>query len=495
VIRMAGIFGGVNLTENKPPEYLATEMSSRLGHGEDWFRAKCLCHPPGFHGVVDFKSRLESSWALSNGKMLSLYEEGGLNFTKHLNGSFVTSIYDEDKRKIIVVNDRYGSKNLFYTISKDGLFYSSEIKAILAQPSIKPKLTPEAVAEFFTFSYLLGNKTFFQAIELLPPASILSYDCKQGIIQIENYWDFEFHQNREPKALEIYLAEFDSVMEKAVEIRMTDKDKMGIFLSGGLDSRLMAGFAKRVADKKGKELVSFTFGTKKGWQEKIARQVADRLGIENEFYEIPADMVANYAEEVVYKGDGQIRVRDAHFISLLSKVRTQVDTVLVGLFCSELFGEHFPQGILGVPSKEELADYLFNRERYEQVAQHIPKMFSTELPIDLEKVRVNFIDTVMEIPFDSPGEIANYWELRQRDRRYIIPLSNYMSWYLDTRLPYSDNEVVDFALRLPLELRFKKAFIHKALRNIFPNLACIHWEKSGVQRLRALAENWLQRIR
>ena len=58
---MAGIFGGLNLAGKKPPEHLATDMSGYLEHEEDWFGAKYLCHPLGFHGVVDFKSRLESS--------------------------------------------------------------------------------------------------------------------------------------------------------------------------------------------------------------------------------------------------------------------------------------------------------------------------------------------------------------------------------------------------------------------------------------------------
>lgn len=502
---MPGIFGGVNSTTNKPSEDLATNMSSRLEHGEDWFGARWLLYSLGFHGVTDFKSRLVKDIAASQTKnaviygdiyswgdlkisnehqvetILSLYEKQGLDFLKHLNGSFVISIYDGEKDKVMIVNDRYGSKNLFYTINKDGLLYSSEIKAILAEPSIKPKLNPKAVTEFFIFSYVLGNKTLFEGIELLPPASILLYDCKEHKVQIDTYLDFELNRDKEPKSLETYLKEFESLMEKAMERRMADKDKLGIFLSGGLDSRLMTGFAKRVADKRGKELVTFTFGTKGGWQEKIAKQVAEKLDIDNRFYEIPPDFIANYAEEVVYKGDGHIRIRDAHFVSVLSKVRSEVDTILVGFFCSELFGEVLSADILQVSTKDELVDYLFNKYRIKQTAKHVPEIFSLDLRSDLEEAaRTHFIETVEEIPFESYDEIADCWELRQRDRRYIIPLSNYMNWYLDTRVPYLDNEVAAFAVNLPAELRFEKRFIHKALKHIFPNLAKIPWEKSGV---------------
>ncbi|KKN16845.1 hypothetical protein LCGC14_0971800 [marine sediment metagenome] len=74
---------------------------------------------------------------------------------------------------------------------------------------------------------------------------------------------------------------------------MESKEKIGIFLSGGLDSRLIAGFASKIAKKNDKELISFTFGTKGGRQEKIAKRIAKILNIENIFYEIPVDSIAN----------------------------------------------------------------------------------------------------------------------------------------------------------------------------------------------------------
>lgn len=502
---MPGIFGILTPTINTIPETLADEMPGRLQHGENWFTAKCLRHQSGFHGVVDFEHRLEDSYASTNDKslviygdvyscdkygtlmlskaeaLLYLYENDGPSFISQLNGSFVISILDEQKDELIVANDRLGSKELFYIKDQDGLRYSSEIKALLVEPSIKPKLNSEAVAEFFTFSHLLDSKTLFQGVELLPPASILRYDCGTSQLQIETYWDFEFDRDEEPENIETYLEEFESLMEKAVGRRMEDKSKIGIFLSGGLDSRLMAGFAKRTADKTNKKLISFTFGTRGGWQEKIAAQVASALQIENRFYEIPSDSIAKYAEEIVYKGDGHIRIRDAHFISLLRKVRSEVDTVLVGLFCSELFGEELFETILGVSTKDELIDYLFNFYRIKQIAEHIPGLFATTFGTDLEKrARANFTNILEVISLRSYSEMADYYELRQRDRRYIIPISNYMSWYLDTRLPYLDNEVVDFAVNLPVELRFGKGLIHKASRHIFANIAHIPWEKSGV---------------
>lgn len=505
VLGMPGIYGIWNLSGDKPLGYLASVMSNRMEHGEDWFRAECLNYSLGFHGVVDFKSRLVKDFIGLQDKgvviygdvyswgdlelsiqhqaenTLSLYEKNGCDFLKRLNGSFVISLYDEEKNKLFIASDRYGSKNLFYIIDSSRLIYSSEIKAILAEPSINFRLNPEAVAEIFTFMYMLGNKTLFDGINLLPPASILTYDFKRRNIQVETYWDLEFHHDKEPQKLETCLKEFDSLMEKAVERRISGKNKIGLFLSGGVDSRLMAGFTQRVADKEGKELISFTFGTKGGRQEKIGRQVADRLGIDNKFYEIPADMVAKYAEEVVYKGDGQIPIRDATFISSLDKVKSECEYVMVGAGCDTFFGAHLPEGILRISSKDELAGYLFNKYMVRQIAAHMPAIFSVELPIYLkERVKENFTNTIKEIPFNSCDDIAHYWDIRQRARRYILPLPNYIEWYINVTDPFLDNEVIDFALNLPLELKFNKKFIYLACESIFPRLADIPLEHTGV---------------
>jgi len=505
---MPGIFGCKSRGRSKLPRGLVEDMEESMKH-ESWYQSSIFYRGSSFLGVVGLDTVFKNDQLIEerNGNIcvvignvynkrelghttadifLSLYKcaraHSILDYMRQLNGSFAFAIYDENKGKMIIGNDRYGSKNVFYAINSDRLTFSSEIKSILKDPAINPKLDVDAVGEFFTFSYLLGNKTFFEGIEVLPPASILSYDSDRDRVQIRQYWDFEFYQRRKPrKSLDYYLKRFDELMERSVERRTKDKDKIGVFLSGGLDSRLITGFAQRIADRTNKELISFTFGTKGGWQEKIARQVADKLGIENRFYEIPPDFIATYADEIVYKGDGHIRIRDAHFISLLSALRSEIDTVLVGLFGSELFGEVLSQDILGVSNRSEVIIYLFDRYEVKQNTEHVPEIFSENFRNDLRgKVKKNFMETVKEIPLHSYDEIADYWELRQRDRRYVIPLSNYMGWYLDTRLPYLDNEVVEFAINLPLELRIEKKFIHKASKRLFPSLAEIPWEKSGV---------------
>ena len=495
---MPGIYGYYGKLEK---ELLARKISELLSHNENWFEGKTIYHNYGFHGFVDFKSNIETSTFSLNGInivvygniysykerklesskaeiLFSLYKNHKTDFLKDLNGSFILSIYDNDT--IIIASDRLGSKNLFYTINSNSILYSSEIKAILADRSIISELNLKAIIDFFTYSFILGNKTFFIGIELLPPASILIK--KKESLRIVKYWDLNLRENRHNKLDFINLLKrFNLVMKRAVDIRMADKDIIGIFLSGGLDSRLIAGFAQKNANKTNKELISYTFGTKNGLQERIAKKVSKNLKIKNKFYEIPSSSLAKYAEEVVYKGDGHIRIRDAHFISFLREIRTEVDTILVGLFGSELFGEMLSNKLSKISSKIELTTYLFNQYKNNNTADHISNLFMFNFPLISEiEIIKNFSHTLKEIPSNNYNEIADWWEIRQRDRRYIIPISNYMNWYIDTRLPFLDNEIVNFALSLPLALRINKRFIQKAIRYDFPNLSSIPWEKTGL---------------
>jgi len=503
---MPGIFGILYQNKVKLPEILAERMCNKLGHGEDWFSGRFLMHTFGFHGVVDFKPRLEESFAFSsytkslvlygkiysledskifNGNkakiLLSLYEKYGLNFLRRLNGSFVLSIYDEEKGKFMIATDKYGSKNVFYSSNSDKFLFASEIKGILSANSVELKLNLRAISEFFTFSHILGDKTFFEEIKLVSPASVLIYDLLTNRFYIKAYWDFEFKQkNKSTKNLHFYLKKFDHLMEIAVERRMRDKNKIGVFLSGGLDSRLIAVFSKRVADKTGKELISYTFGVKGCLQQKIAMAVANELKIENRFFEIPSDSIAKYAEEVVYKGDGHIRIRDAHFISKLNKVQTEVDAVLVGFSCGTVFGAHLSKRILHVSSRNELLNYLFTRSRIKQVSEYAPQIFAEAFKENLNDVMKEFVKTVREIALNRYEDIAHYWDFRQRARRYLLPIASHIEWYVDVRDPFLDNEVVNFAINLPLELRLEKRFIHKALKYCAPALAKIPQENTGV---------------
>ena len=202
---------------------------------------------------------------------LHSYEEFGEDFVKKLNGSFVIAICDLKEEKLLLVNDRYGLRPHYYAVNNDKLLFAPEVKAILQDKDFKKELNDETVADFFAFGEILGNKTFFKGIEVLPPASILTY--VKGEISIKQYWDFNYEPDYS-KTEEEFVDELVKTFKKAVAIRMKDNYRYGVSLSGGLDSRAVVAAIEK---NKIKEVLTFTFGPLDCDEVKIAKKVSKKV--------------------------------------------------------------------------------------------------------------------------------------------------------------------------------------------------------------------------
>jgi len=504
---MPGIFGCIDRSGDRVPRKIAVDMVNSLKHEDfyvdEWILDPCLLgaveleslHNKNNLAYDDAKSLIgvsrgniynkqelsrklgiQSTPYYSNDAkfIVELYEKEGLDFAKHLNGLFLAAIYDKEKDRIIIANDRCGYYPLFYSLNCKRFIFASEAKALLKDPITSPVINESAIPEFFTFSFLLGDKTFFRDIKWMLPARILIYDRTTDKIDLKRYWDFSVKpkQNRPGVSLEFALKVFRKLMKKAVERRVSDRKEVGVFLSSGLDSRLVAAFASETDTS----VTTFTFGAKNCPDQKIAKQVAEKLGLENVFFEIPSDFIGNYAEDIVYKGDGMIRIRDCHFIALLKKISRKVNTVLLGTDLSVHFSlERELNKVIGLRKKKEIIAYLF--QIYQQVLreEEHQRAFSESF-FDMIKgeAKKNFVKSFDEIVLTSPEDIWDYWEYRNRQPRYVFNLFQYINWYLETRHPFLDKDLIDFlTFNFPHDFGWKNPFLRKAIKYCFPSLASI----------------------
>lgn len=426
--------------------------------------------------IIDALGALPSIPAESETQFLiNLYQKKGLEFARYINGLFNVAINDEKNRRIIIVNDRYGFYPLFYALSNERFVFASEAKFILRATNIAPKMNKMAISEFFTLSYLLGEKTFFEGIRLMKPASIMIFNKAENKVETKQYWDFSIPK-RSFDTQGILFEDFKRLMGKAVERAIQGNKKIGVFLSGGLDSRAIAAFATRTDA----EVVAFTFGNKDSFEQKIAARVAEKLKIKYVLREIPSDFIANYAEKIVYNGDGMIRIRDCHFIALLDEVKSMVDAVLLGTFGGELFGSKVTKKQRDFESKEEVIDYLFKKNTTVIPLDEYQEAFGSDFKNAGSELLERFHRTFDQIQFGLPEDIVEYWEYRNRQIRYIFQSFQYMNWYLDMRHPFLDTDLVEFfALGLPYNSRLNESFLQKALNYCFPSLSDIPWERTG----------------
>lgn len=208
-------------------------MSNEDGRIWITFNGEIYNHASLRPGLIEaghiYKSRTDTE------TIIHLYEEYGLDFISKLEGFFAIGLWDERDGRLLVVRDRVGIKPLYYTVAAGRLIFASEIKAILAHPSVSRQLDEQALYHYLTFLTTPAPLTLFAGIHKLPAGSYLTC-TRDGDIRVERYWDVlgdgrQAHISEEDLASEAY-----SLLSASVKKRMMSDVPFGVFLSGGIDS-------------------------------------------------------------------------------------------------------------------------------------------------------------------------------------------------------------------------------------------------------------------
>ncbi len=212
--------------------------------------------------------------------IVHLYEEYGADCPAHLRGMFAFAIWDKNRQQILMARDRLGKKPLYYYQDRDNFIFGSEIKAILPHPSVSRIPEPAAIDHFLIYQYIPAPLTAFKNIRKLPQASSLIVN-RDGV-KIEQYWHLSFQEKLNLTVPE-YQREIKRLMVEATKIRLVSDVPLGAFLSGGIDSSIVVGLMSQLMNKPVK---TFCIGfPEKDYDETAyARKVADKF--KTEHYEI-----------------------------------------------------------------------------------------------------------------------------------------------------------------------------------------------------------------
>ena len=186
--------------------------------------------------------------------LVHLYEDDGERMLQRLRGMFAFAIWDRRRRRLLVARDHFGQKPLFYTERAGRLTFASEIKALLANDPSLATLSPFALDQYLTLRFVQAPDTFFERIRALPPAHFLVWE--DGAARVERYWDLSYGPKWTYSEAET-LERVDELLAETVRLHLTSDVPVGAFLSGGLDSTLIASYAARVL---GPELRTFSMG-------------------------------------------------------------------------------------------------------------------------------------------------------------------------------------------------------------------------------------------
>ena len=173
------------------------------------------------------------------------YEQYGGDFVQHLNGQFAIALWDENRQRLLLARDRVGILPLFYTRQGERLLFASEIKALLRDPAVARRVDPQALEDYLSLQFVLGERTLFDGIRKVEPAHWQCVDLATLAVRSVRYWapDYTSAGSSAGESSEDAAARVRSLIEGAVARQMRSDVPVGAYLSGGLDSSLVCSMA------------------------------------------------------------------------------------------------------------------------------------------------------------------------------------------------------------------------------------------------------------
>jgi asparagine synthase (glutamine-hydrolysing) len=283
------------------------------------------------HAGHRFRSRCDTE------VLVHLYEEFGEDMVHALEGMYSFAIWDETRGRLLIVRDRFGEKPLFYAASGGDLHFASELSALVAAGKLSRELVPSAVDAFFVFGYVPGPETIFEDGRQLPPGHLLAWDHGSREHEVRSYWAPP-RLGGAPEPPGELAAEAERLLEASMRSRLVADVPVGVLLSGGVDSTLVAAMGARVA---GADLKTFTVGYDVGdvGETHKARQTAKRLRTTHYELELRAEAAAEMLPRLCASLDQP--VADQALLPLHAVcgfARERVKVVVGGEGADELFG-------------------------------------------------------------------------------------------------------------------------------------------------------------
>ncbi len=453
--------------------------------------------------------------------IIRLYEEMGPDCVERLNGDFAFAIWDARRRQLMLARDRMGVRPLFYAHSGGALYFASEIKALLEVPGIVAELDPIALDQIFTLWFPLAPRTIFKGVAELPPAHVLLASADQ--ISVRRYWSLDFPDaadaGQERRGEDAIAEEVRELLIDATRIRLRSDVPVGAYLSGGLDSSIVAAIAARLAPDRLRTF-SVRFDTPEFDETEFQLEMAEALGTDHSAVLCrPADIGAAFPSVIRNCERPILRTAPAPLQLLSALVRDEgFKVVLTGEGADEVFGGYdiFKEAKLRRFCAREpgsLRRPLLFRKLYPylpklqaQSAAYLKAFFATDLeavddPLfshlprfrttagaklffsgELKRTLAGY-DALDDLRASLPDNFTRWHPLSQAqylETAYLLPgyiLSSQgdrmaMAHGVEGRFPFLDHRVVEMAAKIPPSLKLhgltEKYILRKAAQNLVP---------------------------
>jgi asparagine synthase (glutamine-hydrolysing) len=446
------------------------------------------------------------------------YEEWGDDCVLRLRGMFAFAIWDARRKRLLLARDRLGIKPLYWTVRGDRLIFGSEIKSILASGLVEARANEAAIPELLGTRSLAGTETMFKGISKLMPGHVLVFE--RGEARTHRYWDVPAAEESSVRSRAEDVRRFRELLEESVRLRLMSDVPLGVFLSGGIDSSAIAALMARMIDRP-LQTFSVAFKARAFNELDYARQVARTIGAESHEIVIDDRDFFGALPRLVWHEDEPIAHPSSVPLYFVSKLaRERVTVVLTGEGSDELLAGYgkYPRALFNwhagsiysriVPGPvragiaraiEKVPGRLggYARRSFLSV-EHTPALtfFDTFAGINLARQRQLLSSRLTPLanidhaygpsmeyfqrvgaPQASEGGGTLHRFLYADLKTYLVELlmkqdQMSMAASIESRVPFLDHHLVEFAARLPVDRKLAgfstKKILRDAVRDVLP---------------------------
>ncbi len=434
--------------------------------------------------------------------ILEAYIKIGTKSFELLNGMFAFIIYDIQEQKVIVCRDRVGIKPLFYYYDGTRLAFSSEIKMLKALPNFNKEINYAAIPEFLHLGFISEPNTIYKNVHKFPTASYSIFSVKDVNdnfkLPINKYWNIQ--DAIEPITKKDFITtkkQLKELLIDSVEKQLVSDVPVGSFLSGGIDSSLVTAIASTLKKDKIKTF-SIGYDNAKYDESEHALKVAKHLGTDHHAFKLTEDSVEEILSDIIFHYDEPFADASAYPTMIVSKLaRQHVTVTLSGDGADELFLGYgmynwasrlanpivqtfrkpvhwatqyanltYKRGglLLDYPSLEHVRTHIFSQEQYFHSEQDLKHLLLDE--------KFNFDRINEEIKTDkrklNPKSKQSFWDINYylKDDLLVKVDRASMKYSLESRVPYLDHRVIEYAINIDADLRYHKGISKYILKEI-----------------------------
>jgi len=465
------------------------------------------------YNYIELQKEYKTKWNFKSTSdtetILAGYANEGIDCVNKLRGMFAFSIWDQEKQRLFCARDRFGIKPFYYTVVDDVFYFASEAKALL--PFVKEVIVDEdALSEYLTFQYCIGEKTLFQGIYQLPPAHQIIVE--NGHINVSRYWDvkYDIDHNHTQKYFEQKL---EKLIDESIDLHLRSDVPISAYVSGGIDSSLIATLAKQKQETLG-GIYHGRFSNPPGYDEShYAQMISQSIDEPLHMIDITANDFLENISNVIYHLDVPIAGPGSFPQYMVSKLASEnVKVILGGQGGDEIFGgyaryiiAYFEQCIKGaiegtykngnfvvtpesiIPNLGILREYkpllkqFWQEGLFEPLDQRYFRLVNRSNDMKKEVKNMSFDKVFQDFQaiFNNQNNTKHesyFDKMTHFDFKCLLPALLHvedrmsMAHGLESRVPFLDHPLIEFAATIPADIKFSGGRMKHLLKDIFGHL-------------------------